>query len=49
VGSEVKQGAKKGAEKVGNAAEKVGSEVKQGAKNVRNKVDEKIDDDPEIK
>lgn len=49
VGSDVKQGAKTGAEKVGNAAEKVGSEVKQGAKKVRNKVDEKIDDDPEIK
>jgi hypothetical protein len=49
VGSEVKEGTKTGAKKVGKTAEKAGSEVKQGAKKVRNKADQKIDDDPEIK
>jgi hypothetical protein len=49
VGAEIKDGAKTGAKKVCDAAEKVGAEVKQGAKNLRNKADQKIDDDPEIK
>jgi predicted small secreted protein len=49
VGSDIKEGAKTGAQKVGNAAEKAGSEVKAGAKNLRNKVDSKVDNDPEIR
>jgi hypothetical protein len=48
-GSDIKEGVKTGASKVGNAAEKVGSEIKSGAKDLRNKVDQEVDNDPEIK
>jgi hypothetical protein len=60
VGAEIKHGAKTGAKKAGHAAEKtgreidekaekVGSEVKSTTKKAANKVDSKIDDDPEIR
>ncbi|MGV3504286.1 MAG: hypothetical protein ACO1O1_11290 [Adhaeribacter sp.] len=49
VGSEVKEGVKTGASKVGNAAEKAGSAVKSTAKDLRNKADQKVDNDPEIR
>lgn len=58
VGSEIKHGAKTGAQKTGDAAkktgrkidekaEKAGSQVKSTTKKAANKVDSKIDDDPE--
>jgi hypothetical protein len=49
VGSDLKEGAKTGADKVGAAAEKAGAGIKSTAKKVRNKADEKVDNDPEIR
>jgi hypothetical protein len=60
VGSEIKEGAKTGLKKTGHAAkktgqkldekaEKAGSQVKSTTKKAANKVDSKIDDDPELR
>lgn len=47
VATEVKENTREGAGKIGQAATKTGQEVKSTARHLRNKADEKIDDDPE--